>query len=43
MEEKILSHSGQIAYHRNKYDYVEPPNNTLMFAFEDWRYPRMSK
>ncbi len=43
MEEKVLSFDRQIAYHRNKYDYVAPPKNTLMFAYEDWRYPRMAK
>ena len=42
MEEKVLTFDRQIAYHRNKYDYVAPPKNTLMFAYEDWRYPRMS-
>ena len=43
MEEKVLSFDRQIAFHRNKYDYVAPPKNTLMFAYEDWRYPRMAK
>jgi hypothetical protein len=43
MEEKVLSFDRQIAYHRNYYDYVPPVKNTLMFAYEDLRYPRMAK
>jgi len=43
MAEYVLSFDRQIAYHRNKYDYVSPPKNTLMFAYEDMRYPRIAQ
>jgi len=42
MEHKVLSFDRQIGFHRNRYDYVAPPKNTLMFAYEDFRYPRMA-
>ena len=40
--EANLSNDRQIALHRNKYDYVDVPPNTLMFAYEEDRYHKMT-
>jgi len=38
-----LSNDRIIAYHRNRKDYVDAPENTLRFAYGDNRYEKMTK
>lgn len=38
-----LSNDRIIAYHRNRKDYVDAPENTLRFAYGDSRYEKMTK
>jgi hypothetical protein len=40
--EENLSFDRQIGYRRAKMDFVEPPKNTLRFAYEDGRHDKMS-
>ena len=40
--EDTLTLDRQIAFRRNKYDYIPPPENTLNFAYEKDRFTKMS-
>ena len=40
--EDTLTLDRQIAFRRNKYDYISPPENTLNFAYEKDRFTKMS-
>lgn len=40
--EENLTFDRLIAMHRNKYDYVECPENTLRMAYGDRRYVKMT-
>jgi len=40
--EELLSNDRQIAFHRNKLDYVASPVDSLQLAYGDRRYKKMT-